>query len=440
MVGDGSGCFFQPMTEDYTYILTAKHLFFDEIDDERGRKTKTEKADGTPIKIRQQIKTENTWALESITFALKKGVNYFPHAHADIAILKITRPQRSVNQIYTTVVHDQGGGFFLCGFPKNSDLNPEGEKWSSREVENFMASGDYSHGAQVFGALGQANIEGFSGGGILRINGDSISIIGIQSKMASRQLPAGQIGFVPIKYAKEIIRNEQYRGLLESLAPPFNGDFEFLRDQAFALEVDDIEESNVVDTRVTLRNKALEIVRSDITPEGIRRLFAHRLLVSESDESCLSFKAVWIAWLEFLTILNIVKYDSIDASMLSDIFNRYRLKYVDADDWTHRNIIEKFGKSDYKGLVADSTVYVGSKGAPKTTLKIPKGKMIDIGKPYDKAGFRTDIGIDPYTCFDFVHLDSFKTGCIIRKLRDFENLNEVQILEKLKQEYNDFFN
>lgn len=36
IVGEGSGVLFQPATTDYTYILTAKHIFFNTIDTGRG--------------------------------------------------------------------------------------------------------------------------------------------------------------------------------------------------------------------------------------------------------------------------------------------------------------------------------------------------------------------------------------------------------------------
>ena len=37
IVGEGSGCFFQPMTTDYSYILTAKHVLFEKKIDDRGK-------------------------------------------------------------------------------------------------------------------------------------------------------------------------------------------------------------------------------------------------------------------------------------------------------------------------------------------------------------------------------------------------------------------
>ena len=65
--------------------------------------------------------------------------------------------------------------------------------------------------------------------------------------------------------------------------------------------------------------------------------------------------------------------------------------------------------------------------------------MPDIANVYDKRGFRTDRGLDPYTSFNFVHLDFFKSKCIVEKLDEYENLSEAKLIEKIKSEYNELF-
>lgn len=251
-------------------------------------------------------------------------------------------------------------------------------------------------------------------------------------------LAGGQIDFIPFFYFNEIIADPANQGKLAALYPPYMHSFEFLKDNAFMLEVDEIDEDNIVSARITLRNKAEQVVNSDITPQGIKELFETRLLIIEDETTCFSQKEIWIAWLEFLTILNIVKYDPLQKNMLSEIFDNYRLKYIDGHGWTE--VRNDFGKSDYIGLKPDSTVFVSSKTPPKSSFILKKGKLIDIARPYDKRGFKTDEGIDPFTCFDFVHLEHFKEICIIRKLDEYQNMTEIQLLDKLKSEYHELFN
>jgi hypothetical protein len=141
-----------------------------------------------------------------------------------------------------------------------------------------------------------------------------------------------------------------------------------------------------------------------------------------------------------LTIMNLIKYEPIDEEVLSEIFNTYRLKYSHTEDWTIDLMNANILKSDYLDLKPNATIVISSPNAPKRVFKIPKGKIIDIVKVYDKSGFRTDKGLDPFTSFNFVHIDYFKTKCILDKLEEYQNLDEPGLLRKLKQEYNELFN
>lgn len=437
VVEEGSGCIFQPMTVDYTYVLTANHLFYDITNNEQGEKVRTQKLNGSEITIRKNVHQGDAWIFESIPFVLNYDENYFPHENADLAILKIPY-QEGFNMITVQEDFEDDQGFALCGFPSNMRDNEPGDWYRNNVINGFGASGNYAKAAQLVGNLNQRDIEGMSGCGILKLHQEGISIIGTQSKMASIQYPAGGIGFVPTKYAFEIIKYEKNIGKLEKLYPNTLSNFSFLKNKAFFLEVDAMDSQNAEDARQTLLNKAQNIIDSNITPYGIKELFKKRLLITEKDDFCLSFNTVWIAWLEFLTIMNIVKEENINSEDLSDIFNTYRLKYVNIEDWT-ANVKEEYGKSDYYGMQPNSTVIISSKNPAKTKFKIPKGTLIDIGRPYDKSGFRTDKGLDPFTSFNFVHIDYFKTKCIVNKIEEYKNLNEEEIIAKLKNEYNDLF-
>lgn len=442
IIEGGSGCFFQPMTNDYTYILTAKHLFFYEEDKGRGRgrgKEKFQLADGTEIDIKRCVKTQTGWDVEPIPFVLKEGETYFPHKEADISILKIVPAIEGFENISIEENFVEPNCYELCGFPSNVKQTRE---YTTHKIDSFIVSNGYFYSARLFNSLRQEDIEGMSGCGVLRVVNDNISIIGIQSKMGSQIFPAGEIGFVQIIHFNEIVEYEEHAGKLSKLYPPYLRKFDFLLDDCFALEVDSIDDPKIENARTTLRNKAYDITKSDITPIGIKELFNERLLINENDSCCLSHKKIWISWLEFLVIMNLMKYDILTSGNLSDIFNSYRLKYSNADEWTEIFRGDLL-TSDYVGLKADSTVFVNTRNAPKTNrhLIIPQGTMPkNIGKVYDKRGFRADIGVDPCTSFCFVHLDYLKTKCIIDKLEEYEDLSEEQLLEKFKIEYHGLFN
>lgn len=441
IINGGSGCLFQPMTDSYTYILTAKHVFFEEKDAGRGVE-KVQLPNGTELEIKKNIQVHNGWDEIPIPFVLSEGDNYFPHKDADIAILKTDRKLEGFDRIGFDKQVEISRDTFICGYPDTFRNNRVGDKYSDYKIERIIASGNKIINAQVDPSLNQNNISGTSGGGILSIlNEDYIQILGVQSKMANEtNYQAGQVAFVPIDYFNEIIDYAEYGGKLSKLYPPYMQEFNFLLDDCFSLEVDEIDADKIIGARTTLRNKAYEITQSDITPIGIKELFKERLLINEKESCCLSHKAVWVSWLEFLVIMNLMKYEELSSDLLSEIFNSYRLKYTDTD-WTGMFRSDLL-KTDYIGLKEDSTIVVNTRCAPKTNrnLLIPRGKMPDIAKVYDKRGFRTDRGIDPYTSFNFVHLDFFKSKCIVEKLEEYENLDEAGLIEKFKSEYNELFN
>lgn len=437
IVEGGSGCLFQPMTDAYTYVLTAKHLFFDKKTDEQGQDYNVQKTDGTNIEISRFIQIPIGWDEKVIPFELQEGETYFPHKDADIAILKIEPAIEGFEKISIEEIFKEPDKYELCGFPSNVR---DTRDYTTHKLENFISSNGYFHSARLFGTLRQDDIEGMSGCGILSIFNDNISIIGIQSKMGNQIFPAGEIGFVQIKYFNEIVEYVDYKEKLSKLFPPYMKNFDFLLEDCFALEVDEIDETKIQGARTILRNKAFEITQSDITPIGIKEFFNERLLINEKELSCLSHKKVWISWLEFLVIMNMMKYEELNSDMLSELFNSYRLKFINTDDWTGIFRTDLL-KSDYIGLKENSTVVVNTRNSPKTTMNLhfPKGRMIDIGVVYEKRGFRTDMGLDPYTSFNFVHLDFFKTKCIIEKLDQYKNLSEPELIEKIKSEYNELF-
>ena len=440
-VKDGSGCLFQPILNEnnYTYILTAKHLFEGITQDDDGNDIPYTTQDGTEISIIRQVNVDGQWQEQIIPFVLTQGQTYFSHKEADAAILKID-PLPGFDKIISIEIPNKIDTYSLYGFPKQMENNPIGNRDNDYKIRDFGLPAQYLQNAQLVNdTLNKLQIEGMSGGGILSIQGENVYIIGIQSEMKHAVWASGKICFVPTKYFSEIINYEEYNGLLTPLHPPYLGKFDFLQDITFTLEVDFINENKIEDTRTYLRNKAVEVINSGITPLSIKELFNNKLLIDEDEFSCLDTKNIWIGWLEFLTIFNIVKDEIIDENQLLEIFDCVRLKYTHVEDCTTL-FKDKLSKSDYTGLKKGNTVVINSKNAPKKPFKFLNGIPRDITKVQDIRGFRTDLEIDPFQSFNFVHLDYYKTECIINKLEEYEHLNEVQLLTKLKQEYHELFN
>jgi hypothetical protein len=322
IVGGGSGCFFQPMTDDYTYILTAKHLFFETNQDEQGQDYNVPLPNQTKIDIRRFIQTQTRWDEEPISFVLKEGETYFPHKEADIAILKIAPAIKGFNNIGMEEEFEKSNCYELCGYPSNVT---EAREYTTHEIENFIASSNYFYGARLFGTLRHEDIEGMSGCGILRVVNENISLIGIQSKMGSQSYPSGEIGFVQIKYFNEIIEYKKYKNKLAALFPNYLLSFHGYENKIFELPGGILTKKKSAQLSRVLKVKSKPIISSDLTPYEIKTKLAPKIELLGNNEvnNCNKIK-FWQVWLELLTIISIVELHSenvVSAVPLSKDYN-----------------------------------------------------------------------------------------------------------------------
>lgn len=433
----GSGCLFQtPNTQECTYILTSKHLFEGVDFEEDGSEYEYREEDGTEISIKRLVENNNIWEEDEIPFTLIRGETYFPHKEADAVILKLELKLIGYDNLNICTNFDKINDYSLYGYPMQFETLDIGSQDTSYKILEKDLPANYLMGAQLVNkTLEKIQIEGMSGGAIIAVEDDYANIIGIQSQMKHPCWANGKIYFVPIRYFNEIIEYEEYSGKLSKLSPSFFENFDFLRDDSFALDVDFIDENKIAFTKQHLRNKALEVVKSDITPISIKELFRYNFLIDESENDCLNSKNIWLGWLEFLTIINIVKQENISLQQLEDLFKSIRLKYTHVQDCT--TLFQSgLSKSDYLGLKEGGKVVIDSKNPPKRVFNILPGKMVDIVRAYDKKGFRTDRGIDPLKSFGFVHLNYFKE-ILINKMDEYANLTEIELFENLKQQYDE---
>lgn len=433
-VNGGSGVIFQPADAAHTYVLTAKHIF-DDIGNATYNKLVTlhyfSSADSSFTPIQPFLLTDD---------------NYFPHPEegVDIAILKIPRIDGRDNLIRKEQLDIDINGYCLAGLPhlRRAANQPISQNWfrTDRDVQLREPRDFKRREANLGSNQNKTELEGSSGGGIVKILGDNLLLAGIQSQVVNINEAIGNVEFTPIQVFDEIVAH--YPNSLEAILPCYMNSFSFLRDSAFKLEVDVFDEESIAFTRNYLKNKAHEVINSGITPNAIKTFFKTRLLVDSQDETVLLTDHIWRIWLEFLTIMNIVKYEQFDENNLNEMFNSFRLKYLNtAEDWLSRNQLGHLRNSDYKGLKFGSKIFIGTNNPPIRTMRVPKGKLIDIAKVYDKSKFLTDAGIDPFTSFEFIHTDYLQKNCIIEKLENYAAItDEGDLLNALKAEYEALLN
>lgn len=431
-INGGSGVVFQPMDQEYSYILTAKHVF-DDI---------ATALYNNLVSIQYYDNGANSFVTVA-KFALNEGVNYFPHQTEgiDIAILKISRLNVGSQIIIKDDIFIDRADYILGGFPgirrKKEQININ---WLRMDM-GVTIIGDRSNQkveADVSKNQNQQELSGSSGGGIFKLSEKNILLAGIQSGVVSGEEALGRIEFTPIKVFADIVENSNQA--LEPILPAYMKCFSFLRDEAFRLEVDIFNEKDIVSIRNYLKNKVPDIVQSGITPTAIKRFFETRLLVSKSDAEILFEKNIWLVWLEFLTVLNIIKYQAFEEEQVTEIFNNYRLIYSNyTGEWTEL-LVNDLQYADYIGLADNALIFIGTDSKPAGTRKVMPGKLrSDISRVFDKTKFMTDGGIDPYNKFTFVHISYLQQECIITKLAEYQDKNEEELLTELKKQYNELF-
>jgi len=286
---------------------------------------------------------------------------------------------------------------------------------------------------QIPGNPDITEVRGQSGGAIVKIKDNCLMLVGIQNKMVdafNEQL--GRIEFATIDSFDEIV--QQFPDDLSPLSPSHCKSFKFLRDQVMKLEGCFYDISY---TKQCLQYIAEEITLNPLTPQVIKNRLKDRLLIHNEQESSLYHKGLWIAWLELLIILRVIGLRPQSEQELDDMFNQYRIIYSSSpQDWSF--FIQDILRSDYKGLKENACVIVCNERKPSKWM-IGKGILQDISKKISKKEMNID-EVAPRTLdsYKHIHLYAFQQNCIVAKEEEFmrfNNTNEDELYEKLKQEY-----
>lgn len=441
-LNQGSGVLFQPADQNYSYILTAKHVLEDE--------KKLTGTDGTTIWYFSE--QEGDFKELNPAFSLLSGENYFLHPEndTDVAILKVPRlPGEAGLNILSTFDEGAIEKFQLIGFPGKLRTAPMAIACMRpdpfEEVE--FSNPDGTVGARLKTITTLEELEGQSGGGIFCIDEHHVGIIGIQNKIvaADKNEQLGRIVYSSIRLFSEIVAHSGDK--LEPLLPPFLKSFSFLQNEVFRIN-GGIKSSTVVQKVCdALRAKTNEVISSDFTPCSIRDFLSNKLLLMHGQEETLLYsKNLWSVWLELLTILNIAKNNVLKKTDFDTTFNNIRLFYSDTtkDFWYEH--LDDLAKSDYNGLNKDGLVVVAchSQAIDGQHLfdlnKIPPDISAPIKDKFDIAQLNCPPEIDraaqfPFEMYRFSNISAFKDLPIVDGYKDFEHKDVVQIITKLKELY-----
>lgn len=447
-VGTGSGCVFQPMDENSTYILTAKHLFQNK-NQETG-KYEEFIVDGCEVPVTFLEFDGSSWDSTVDNFILRFEENFFPHPDADAAVLKIPYREGYEN-IHISKTRGQSS-FYLSGFPENlSNQSTVSSQYDSEKINTFLQEDDYFEIAQLNNPiLNFSEIGGYSGGGIMRFDeSENVFVTGIQSRMAKEKLSLdlGKIGFVPIRYFEEIIEIYKGQGKLEDLLPLFFKSFRFLSEGIFNMNSGPLEKDREEFLATLLISKAGEVTNSNLTPKAIRDFIDKKLLLMSNQDSWhLKRKKIWTLWFELLIIINVIKSQEHSLGDFENLFQKFRVFYSDINSDFFGYHLQDLFKADFTGLEPDGLVVVASNVKAQGSLrgvfkfdKIPvniKEYRNDFVRQKAAEGIFINMASDfPYDKYRFTNISTFKEEMLDILDNDFFDLPIEDCLPILTAEY-----
>lgn len=432
-VGAGSGVLFQPMNKrEYTYILTAKHNLI-----------------GTRLSV-EDIRIEEQYIYASIEIFIPKhyetqpfkidlinNENYFPHEEADIAILKIEYIEGYEN-IFVNPSYKILRDSLICGFPiYNAGKVELEDKYTSYELRRHIGETGFLCKAQLTSETKeQSEINGLSGGGLMKIEHNLISLIGIQSEVSS-SVPNGQIEFVPIKYFDDIINYPKNECKLSYLLPPYMGGFNYLINEIIKLE--EAINPSLVNKIKSACNEQMKLI--DLTPFSIYKSPLNQKLLADFSSTYFS-KKLWISWLEYLTVLSFIENKEINLENVEELFNRKRLVHSDTESsWLE--IIPDILKNCLVDMEENATLIISTNLSPSTKRRFKNDVILNICSGRRSLG---QIHIDQAerikSLKEIIHIKAFENDCILESQEIYDEISELdiqRIIETLKVKLDEFF-
>lgn len=386
-VGEGSGVLFQPMTEQYSYILTAKHNLYDYNDQEVCLYTQPKELSDIEIK----------YIDNSVSIVI---LNKFEHSSLDIAILTIDKINfdSPVRYIKHLAIRDE---YLLYGYPSGRNDDSEERDLSSEIMpfdiivihiaDNYVVvrnSEDYE----------QNDMMGCSGGGVFTDVDDGFYLVGIENEMdSSSQEHNRRLRFIPIEKFDEII-NENASELMP-LYPPCMNNFNLLVGNIYLLN--DYEAK-----RELVRNRMKYLARTyvtGVTPITIYNEFKNELLINGFDANHITNSELWQMYLEFILLSILVdSKEYLSLEKIKDIYKKRKILFAKSERWIE--LKENILKSDLRGLQKNSTVFIACVGDRRPNKVDISSTITDVSQAPQPEEMRIDQHIDYTADIKYKHI------------------------------------
>ncbi|NQZ07788.1 MAG: trypsin-like peptidase domain-containing protein [Algicola sp.] len=435
VVDGGSGVLMQPMTADYSYVLTAAHNL--RVDSEDTNSALKEAND-----IELYTFNAQSDAPDLVALALYK------HDTLDIAIIQIALyPALSIGLYQKKIMLDDH--VRLYGYPgKRRHVGKPVNEWLNNHSLVVQDRNEtlFTLRNKVYATID--DIKGFSGGGIFHINEaqDQAFLVGIECSMEDVREEHDRLAATPVTQVNQIIQQHS----LAPLKPLHLGDFALLTDkvfpEAYYEHLAQFKWSNfihVVDILKELVNKiAIEIA---ISPNDILENNLPHFKVGARGLSTLEDTKLWSSMLELLAIITIVESNDLTgiASSLdiTRMLESFRFVYIDTD---------KNWEAHYEEIVTVNTDHLNENGkiililgrqriSPATIDQDAITEAIEnISRPTTGEFIDNAIRISENR-YPVIHWLSLHDQCIFQQADSFKEFSSIfrksKNVELLKQNY-----
>jgi len=409
-VEGGSGCVFQPMNDDYSYVLTAKHVI---------------SGNNVPSIIRQTLDENGTLINQPIEII----GNPFLHSdvNKDAAIIKVKKVEvidSLLRDNLSTEVRDE---YYLCGHPKarrDDNYSFRTNKLTIKGVKQY----NYRE-AELEKIANREEIVGQSGGGIIKLEESCFLLAGIQKKMSvpgDKEL-LGNIDFMPLSFFDEIV--DQNKEDLSLLFPPYFGSFERLMNDIFPLP-------NLEYKRELIQNELKKISKelcSDFSPKSILEIFNDEFLVNGTGKNINIHKNLWTSFLELLTYNQLHSETKLEIKDLKDLHKKRKLFIVDTHSWTKKlDEIYSSNLSDIEiggSIVICATNEISPPRVEYTTEEL-KVLIPNIGIPIDLKNISNTVS-NPFEDLKLVNIFKFQEA-IIKNILKYQEITVLNSRETIK--------
>ncbi|KTT10729.1 hypothetical protein NS2R_17245 [Pseudomonas oryzihabitans] len=415
MVNDGSGVLVNAMTQEYSYVLTARHAVV-----AKPALNMVIDHNGTVIEVLDVLVFSKVDEKEPL----------------DCAILKVTHQPELSQKTWIASHLPHEVNLTLVGMPatERNSLTPI-KHWNGRAVSVV----DELITLALAGIPGKDIVQGMSGGGVYYVNKGCPYLVGVEFQMeASRQ--DQQFGRV---HCYSLARYGQLISVHSSapMIPAYMGCFSEIRDMIFAFNV--IDPANVQNLKVALNDFADCLIASGMPPPyEIKKQYDAQLLMDDQCSSDLDARELWIAYLEFIVISALM--DNIGVAnngYITGIEKKRRLLYTsDTSNWIGR--LDEILRIARRLLDKNGTLVVASPDAAAKPLP-PDFLLTRVISNIAAAPSQGPFSIDEVersicTSFKLTHLEGLRRSCVIDNEFDYRNLvSGIDQLQMLRDKLNE---